>query len=89
MTGSIYEDKVEHCNNLLHWVPFGLKNEAPDVTNFYSRDNMETRRYACEGGGHCIEKSPLFAVIGKWLCTPLAFALLLALRYVTSTSSGV
>ncbi|KAL5019336.1 hypothetical protein ScPMuIL_005058 [Solemya velum] len=63
LQGSIYEDKVEHCNNLLHWVPFGLKNEAPDVTNFYSRDNMETRRYACEGGGHCIEKSPLFAVI--------------------------
>ncbi|KAK3601832.1 hypothetical protein CHS0354_041752 [Potamilus streckersoni] len=64
LEGSIYEDKVQQCNNFLHWISWDLNNDkSPDITNFYSRENLNTRRYACENGQHCIEQAPLFSLV--------------------------
>lgn len=58
--GSFYEDKVRHCNNFLHWVPFGFL-EKPDQTNFYVRTNTKMKIPACRH--HCIDKTPLFSLM--------------------------
>jgi hypothetical protein len=63
-SGEYWEEKVEHCNNLLHWLPFELMNEAADVTNLYYRGNRGMKNYACHGARHCIDKAPLFAMLG-------------------------
>ncbi|XP_071808816.1 uncharacterized protein [Asterias amurensis] len=58
--GSFYEDKVKHCNNFLHWVPFGFL-EQQDQTNFYVRTNNKMKIPACRN--HCIDKTPLFSLM--------------------------
>ncbi|XP_038060132.1 uncharacterized protein LOC119731158 [Patiria miniata] len=58
--GSFYEKKVEHCNNFLHWVPFGFL-ESKDQTNLYVRANTEMKIAACRS--HCIDKTPLFSLM--------------------------
>lgn len=63
LEGDIFDLKLKHCNNLLHWLPFELMNYDKDVSNFYARDNMATREHACNGGGHCLEKAPLFSIL--------------------------
>lgn len=63
LEGDIYDLKLKHCNNLLHWLPFEMMNDEKDVTNFYPRDNMAARGHACNGGGHCLEKAPLFSIL--------------------------
>lgn len=65
ISGAIWLDKVEHCNNFVHWVPFELMNSESDVTNFYSKDNPEMKIHACESSRHCLDKSPLFSILGK------------------------
>ncbi|ESO84934.1 hypothetical protein LOTGIDRAFT_235988 [Lottia gigantea] len=64
LTGTIYEDKVEDCNNFLHWVPFDLMNDAPGITNIFPRDSMYLRGRACSHG-HCIEDAPLFHLVAS------------------------
>ncbi|XP_071129846.1 uncharacterized protein [Mytilus edulis] len=63
LTGAIYDAKLKHCNNLLHWLPFEMMNDDPDITNFYPRDNLIARGLACNGGEHCLEKAPLFSIL--------------------------
>ncbi|CAC5373291.1 unnamed protein product [Mytilus coruscus] len=63
LTGAIYDSKLKHCNNLLHWLPFEMMNDDPDITNFYPRDNLIARGLACNGGEHCLEKAPLFSIL--------------------------
>lgn len=65
--GAIYEEKLKHCNNLLHWLPFEMMNDDKDVTAFYPRDNLQLRQYACNGGHHCLEKAPLFSILSKYI----------------------
>ena len=67
LSGEYWEEKVEHCNNLMHWMPFELMNEARDSTNLYYRGNRNMKTYACHGDRHCVDKAPLFAILGKWL----------------------
>ncbi|XP_067670935.1 uncharacterized protein [Haliotis asinina] len=57
MDGNIYESKLEHCDNFLHWVPFGLMNDNT-ISNFFPRDNADLRRYASLE--HTIEDAELF-----------------------------
>ncbi|CAH1794195.1 unnamed protein product [Owenia fusiformis] len=63
ITGRIWEDKQEHCHNLLHWVPYDLKNVQHNYTNFFARDNIPLRKHACYGGQHCVDRSPLFSLV--------------------------
>ncbi|XP_062571748.1 uncharacterized protein LOC134233763 [Saccostrea cucullata] len=63
LEGAIYEKKLEHCSNLIHWMPFDLMNDQKDMTNFFARDNMETFALACEGGGHCLLRAPIFSIL--------------------------
>lgn len=63
--GVIYEKKIEHCNNLIHWMPFDLMNDQKDMTNFFARDNLDTFALACEGSGHCLLRAPIFSILGK------------------------
>ncbi|XP_071106075.1 uncharacterized protein [Haliotis cracherodii] len=60
MEGSVYESKLEHCDNFLHWVPFGLMNDNT-ISNFFPRDNTELRRYASQE--HSIEDAELFHLV--------------------------
>ncbi|XP_046337831.1 uncharacterized protein LOC124119387 isoform X2 [Haliotis rufescens] len=60
MEGSVYESKLEHCDNFLHWVPFGLMNDNT-ISNFFPRDNTELRRYASLE--HSIEDAELFHLV--------------------------
>ena len=64
-TGEVYEDKTEHCSNFLHRANFALMNDAPDVTNFYHLSNFSVRQEACKSGRHCLDDSPLYAIVGK------------------------
>jgi hypothetical protein len=59
---------VKNCDNLFHWVPFGTLNQQADQTNLFTRDNLDTKAYACDRGEHCLEKSPLFSLFG--MCFP-------------------
>ncbi|XP_048764413.1 uncharacterized protein LOC125672258 isoform X1 [Ostrea edulis] len=63
LEGSIYEKKLEHCSNLIHWMPFDLMNNQKDMTNFFARDNIETFALACEGSGHCLLRAPIFSIL--------------------------
>nr|XP_022317995.1 uncharacterized protein LOC111121142 [Crassostrea virginica] len=63
LEGSIYEKKLEHCSNLIHWMPFDLMNDQKDMTNFFARDNMDTFALACEGSGHCLLRAPIFSIL--------------------------
>ncbi|XP_064638416.1 uncharacterized protein LOC135494385 [Lineus longissimus] len=60
--GDIWEEKTKNCDNLFHWVPFGTLNQQADQTNFFARDNLDTKAYSCDRGEHCMEKSPLFSL---------------------------
>ncbi|XP_078663209.1 uncharacterized protein LOC144906623 [Branchiostoma floridae x Branchiostoma belcheri] len=62
MEGSLWESKIENCNNFLHWVPFNLGNNESDVTNIHNRDNLAIKADACHPG-HCIVEAPLFSLL--------------------------
>lgn len=63
LEGAIYEKKLEHCSNLIHWMPFDLMNDQKDMTNFFARDNLDTFALACEGSGHCLLRAPIFSIL--------------------------
>ncbi|KAK2192294.1 hypothetical protein NP493_35g06091 [Ridgeia piscesae] len=65
--GDIYEEKTKHCNNFLHWAPFSMMNDAADVTNLFYKDNDDMRDKACNNGGHCLDRAPLFAQLAPSL----------------------
>ncbi|KAK3092024.1 hypothetical protein FSP39_024509, partial [Pinctada imbricata] len=60
MEGEIWEEKIEHCSNLIHWAPFDLLNEGT-TTNIFSRDNPAAYTQACQKPRHCVQQSPLFS----------------------------
>ncbi|KAL8564023.1 hypothetical protein ACOMHN_024703 [Nucella lapillus] len=62
LSGSVFDTKMEHCSNFLHWSPFDM---APDGTaiNLFPREQAAMRRCACQGGAHCIEDSALFLLL--------------------------
>lgn len=63
LEGSIYDEKRRHCSILVHRMNFGTMNDSPDNTNFFARDNMETKKYACTGGHHCLMRAPVFSIL--------------------------
>ena len=63
-SGEIWEGKLQHCSNLIHWMPFDLLNEN-EITNIYARDNYDTYLLACKRGQHCLVRSPIFSQLGK------------------------
>lgn len=42
-------------------------NEERDVTNLFHRGNRYMKSFACHGDRHCVEKSPLFAILAPSL----------------------
>ncbi|XP_066265527.1 uncharacterized protein [Branchiostoma lanceolatum] len=60
MEGTLWDSKVEHCNNFMHWVPILLGNNETDVTNIHNRNNLALKADACHPG-HCIVEAPLFS----------------------------
>lgn len=80
--GAIYEQKLKHCNNLLHWLPFEMMNDDKDVTAFYPRDNLQLRQYACNGGHHCLEKAPLFSILSKYFFHSHALLIIWLYKYI-------
>ncbi|XP_077979902.1 uncharacterized protein LOC144435200 [Glandiceps talaboti] len=59
-TGSVWWDKQENCNNLLHWLPFDFYDKEDEVA-FYVRENTDLKVPACRG--HCIDMAPLFSLV--------------------------
>lgn len=41
-------------------------NDEPHVTNFYSKANVDIRRQACQGKRQCMDKAPLYALMGMF-----------------------
>ncbi|XP_021360002.1 uncharacterized protein LOC110454681 isoform X1 [Mizuhopecten yessoensis] len=62
LEGIIYERKHKNCSNMVHWMPYPMLNDDPDVTNFFSRNKRWSKELACGlPGHHCINKSPAYA----------------------------
>ncbi|CAH1242188.1 IHH [Branchiostoma lanceolatum] len=61
--GELWDSKVEHCDNFLHWVNFELDNDEPNVTNLFYKENSELKMYACGGDRHCLVEAPLFSLM--------------------------
>ncbi|XP_070580394.1 uncharacterized protein [Ptychodera flava] len=59
-SGTIWLDKIDNCNNFLHWVPFDFYEQHDEVA-FYVRENTDLKQAACRG--HCIDKAPLFSLV--------------------------
>ncbi|XP_076459559.1 uncharacterized protein LOC143292830 isoform X2 [Babylonia areolata] len=62
LSGSVYESKLEHCSNYIHWAPFEMAPEGTAI-NLFPRERAAMRRCACQGGAHCIEDSALFLLL--------------------------
>lgn len=67
LSGAVYQDKVEHCSNYLHWSPFEIVPPYGSTSNLFPRERGDLRSRACPVGtsrtDHCIEDSPLFLLV--------------------------
>ncbi|XP_064631957.1 uncharacterized protein LOC135490616 [Lineus longissimus] len=63
LEGVVWEDKIENCQNLIHWIAFHPLNDGQE-SHFYSSDNMAARRhaYAPYTGRHCVDRSALYGL---------------------------
>lgn len=62
--GNMWDAKLEHCSNFLHWVPLGF-GVTENTGAFYVSGNEGARSQACTAPGfNCIEHTEIYSVLG-------------------------